>query len=102
MCASMQEVRFWVNNKEYNEAIGKLGDKAELYGFAKDAFLNQLKEVKEVKKEVWFECPNPSCKTTCRRFVRAEIEAGTGRLIPICEVCGRGLVRRVEKVAEHD
>ncbi|MBA7493435.1 hypothetical protein ES702_03993 [subsurface metagenome] len=95
----MQEVRFWVNDKQHKEAISKLGDKAELYGFAKDAFLSKLKGVKEVKKEVWYVCPNPLCKVECRRFVRAEIEKGTGKLIPICESCGRGLVRRVERVA---
>jgi len=95
----MQEVRFWVNDKQYNEAVSKLGEKAELYGFAKEAFLERLKEVKKFKKNVVYECSNPLCKTECRRFVRAEIEAGTGRLVPICETCGRRLVRRVEKVA---
>ena len=92
----MQEVRFWVNDKQHKEAISKLGDRAELYGFAKDAFLERLKEVKEVKKEVWYACPED--QKEYRQIVRAEIEAGTGRLIPICE-CGKALVRRVEKIA---
>ena len=83
MCASMQEVRFWVNGKQFNEAIGKLGDRAELYGFAKDAFLKRLEEVKELKKEVWYVCPEDSREF--RQIVRAEIEHETGRLIPICE-----------------
>jgi len=98
----MQEVRFWVNDKQHNEAVAKLGEKAELYGFAKDAFLGKLKELKNFKKIVFYVCPNSMCKAEFRRFVRTEIEAGTGRLVPICENCGKGLVRRVEKVAEHD
>lgn len=97
----MQEVRFWVNETQHKEAISKLGSKAELYGFAKDAFLNRLKEVKEVKKEVWYECPSPLCKTEWRQIVRAEIEAGTGKLIPICD-CGKHLVRRVKTVADKN
>ena len=97
----MQEVRFWVNDTQYKESIMKLGDRAELYGFAKNAFLERLKEIKELRKEVWYECPNSMCKTEWRQIVRAEIEAGTGKLIPICD-CGTSLVRRVKKVAEHD
>lgn len=95
----MQEVRFWVNDKQHKEAISKLGDKAELYGFAKDAFLKRLKEVKEVKKLVWYVCPKEGKEF--RQIVRAEIEEGTGKLIPICD-CGKHLVRRAEKVADKN
>ena len=92
----MQEVRFWVNNQQYNEAVGKLGERAELYGFAKDAFLERLKGVKELKKNVSYVCPEDGKEYV--HVVRAKIEAGTGKLIPICD-CGKALVRRVVKVA---
>ena len=95
----MQIVQFWLNNKDYNEAVRKLGDKSELYGFAKECFLSKLEGVKAVKKEVWYVCPEEGKEF--RQIVRAEIEARTGRLIPICD-CGRGLVRRVKRIAEHD
>lgn len=58
--------------------------------------MNRLKEVKELKKVVWYVCPEEGKEF--RQIVRAEIEEGTGRLIPICD-CGKGLVRRVKKVA---
>jgi len=95
----MQIVQFWLNNKDYNEAVRKLGDKSELYGFAKECFLSKLEGVKAVKKEVWYECS--ACNIEWRQIVRAEIEAGTGKLIPICD-CGKHLVRRVKRIAEHD
>jgi len=95
----MQEVRFWVNETQHKEAIRKLGSKAELYGFAKDAFLNRLKGVKEVKKVVWYVCPEEGKEF--RQIVSAEIEAGTGKLTPICD-CGKHLVRRVERVANKN
>ena len=92
----MQKVEFWLSNQQFNEAIEKLGAKKELYGFSKEAFLKALEEVKELKKEVWYECV--VCHKDFRQIVRAFIEEKTGRLIPTCD-CGRGLVKRVKKYA---
>lgn len=93
----MEKVQFWLNDKDYKEAIEKLGSPKKLYGFAKDVFKNALKEVKEIKKEVWFECPR--CHAEYHTVVKAMIEIATGRLIPVCD-CGKSLVRRVKKVAD--
>ena len=93
----MQQVRFWVNNQQYKDAIEKLGDASELYGFAKEAFLKALEEVKELRKEVWFECPR--CHKEYHVNVMATIEERTGGLIPVCS-CGKNLIRRVKKVAD--
>jgi len=93
----MQLVQFWLNKKEYNNAITKLGNKKELYGFAKDAFLRRLEEVK--KKEVWYECPRD--QKSFNVIVKAQIEAKTGRLIPVCD-CGCNLVRRVKIIDVKD
>lgn len=98
----MQPVQFWLNNKQFNEAIDKLGDKSELYGFAKDAFLKKLEDMKLKKKEVWFECPNKNCNKVYHVTVKANIEEKTGRLVPVCAHCGWNLVRRVKIVAKND
>lgn len=92
----MQPVKFSINEEQYKEAIEKLGDSSKFYGFAKTAFLKALEEVKELKKEVWYECV--VCHKDYRKIVRAVIEEKTGRLIPTC-YCGRGLIKRVKKYA---
>jgi len=94
----MQKVEFWLNNQQFNEAIEKLGVKKELYGFAKNSFLKALEEVKELKKEVGFECP--SCHAEYYREVKARISKTTGGLIPFCPKCYSNLIRRVKKIAE--
>ena len=98
----MQEVRFSINNKQFNDAIDKLGDRSELYGFAKDAFLKKLEEMKTKRKEVWFECPNRTCHESYHVTVKANIEEKTGRLIPVCAHCGWNLVRRSKVVNVKD
>jgi len=95
----MKLVQFWINNNEYNNAIKKLGDKSELYGFAKEIFLKELEEMKMKKREVWYECPK--CKKLYHVVVKANIEPVTGRLIPVCD-CGRNLVRRVKIIDVKD
>lgn len=75
----------------------KLGNKSELYGFAKKIFLKEIKELEEMKKDGWFECP--SCHAEYYRIVKATIEEKTGRLIPTCD-CGVNLVRRIKKIAD--
>jgi len=44
---SMKEVRFWINDKEHEEALRKIGKstKESLYGFAKRVFLEALENV---------------------------------------------------------
>lgn len=94
----MQPVKFSINEEQYKEAIEKLGDQRAFYGFAKKAFLDALKEVKEVKKkEVWFECPN--CHAEYYKEVHARISKTTGGLIPFCSKCLSNLIRRVKKHA---
>ena len=51
-------------------------------------------------KEVWFECP--VCHRPYFNFVQAQIKRKTGGLLPICELCGSNLIRRVKKVAKQN
>jgi len=95
----MKPVQFWINNTEYNNAIKKLGNKSELYGFAKEAFLKELEGMKMKKKKVWYECPKDH--KSFNTIVKAHIEPRTGQLIPVCD-CGCNLIRRVKVVAESD
>jgi len=98
----MQLVQFWLNNNEYNNAINKLGNKSELYGFAKDAFLKEMEGMKMKKKEVWYECPNKTCNESYHVTVKAQIEEKTGRLVPVCAHCGWNLVRRSKIIDVKD
>ena len=98
----MKLVQFWINNNEYKEAITKLGDKSELYGFAKEVFLKELEGMKMKKREVWFECPNKNCNQEYYVTVKANIEEKTGRLVPVCAHCGWNLVRRVKIIDVKD
>lgn len=41
--AKMKRVYFYINEEEYKEAIRKLGNARNFYGFAKKAFLEALK-----------------------------------------------------------
>lgn len=43
--SKMEKIQFWLNDKQFKEAIRKLGDKSKLYGFAKKVFLEALKNV---------------------------------------------------------
>ena len=51
MATDMQKVQFWLNNQQYNDAVKRLGSKDKLYGFAKEAFLKKMEELKNGKHD---------------------------------------------------